>query len=669
MQKQDCFPLSIKNGKDKVEIVYRSADSILNNSVIPNLLYTSIADLYEQAFKRYKNYDFMGIRNNNKDGSVQKICTYQSYAQVYEISTMIGSAMLYLNLYAINNEDKRFKMKTIGIYGNSSYEQYLTEIAATMYGITIINILESSSKLTKDHIINQSRVSTIFISSEYIDQFLSEHKKNNQYKHLKVLVILDSVNFNDSLYEYTEGMFKVIKFDDLIDVGIKHICEKPLLTHETVYTISYKLKRVEYPCGVVITHENVLTTIRALNKRIHFGNKDTYTSLLTLTFLKQKMMLNFIISNGARIGICNLSEGHKLYQIKYLNPTVCLLSSKQCLKIYRKLQEVINRSQGMLQNLLKLILAIKLANLKNKRKHRHFIYDYLLFKAFNNFLGNKLKLLIVGDCAIDIEISNFLRISLCCPLIKVFGILECSEWALLSSLNNYSKNIINNPLPHTEFKLVDSKPIVSKAENSMNVKLEQKFVGKLIVKSECISPGYYENSMDEKDVYKENSWLDTHTLVKFNTVNRHLKILFDERDKIVLQNKVIVYPKVLENIYLTVHHYIRDIFIYGDNSRTSLVAIISIDCVNLKQLAQQHNIYDKASILRKREDINKLLLNMINATAAERNIVSYKRPKRVFIEYDKFENLKLYYPGGDKHRDMFKRYYAININDMYTHLV
>ncbi len=86
-------------------------------------------------------------------------------------------------------------MKFVGIWSKNRYEWLATHIANMYYNNTTIGFFDSMGLQSVDYIINQTELSCIFSTPDYISKII-QMKKENLAATIKNLVCFD--DFNDS---------------------------------------------------------------------------------------------------------------------------------------------------------------------------------------------------------------------------------------------------------------------------------------------------------------------------------------------------------------------------------------------------------------------------------------------------------------------------------------
>ena len=85
------------------------------------------------------------------------------------------------------------KWSFVGIWSKNRYEWLATHIANMYYNYTTIGFFDSMGPQSVDYILNQTELSCIFSTPDYISKII-QMKKDNLAQTIKFLVCFDNVN-------------------------------------------------------------------------------------------------------------------------------------------------------------------------------------------------------------------------------------------------------------------------------------------------------------------------------------------------------------------------------------------------------------------------------------------------------------------------------------------
>lgn len=88
----------------------------------------------------------------------------------------------------------------------------------------------------------------------------------------------------------------------------------------------------------------------------------------------------------------------------------------------------------------------KIENLTKEGAYKHFIYDTLIFSKFREALGGNVKVCYSGSAPLPLELSNFLKVVLSCPIIEGYGTTETCSACIMQNPDNYLSGNIGGVL-------------------------------------------------------------------------------------------------------------------------------------------------------------------------------------------------------------------------------
>ena len=81
-----------------------------------------------------------------------------------EIVKEVGSGINNLELAPVLKEYQNFSMRFVAIYGKNSEDWLFSDLGANLYGVTTVAIYDTLGAESMTYIIDQTNLSTIFIS-------------------------------------------------------------------------------------------------------------------------------------------------------------------------------------------------------------------------------------------------------------------------------------------------------------------------------------------------------------------------------------------------------------------------------------------------------------------------------------------------------------------------
>lgn len=163
----------------------------------------TLQDLFLVSAKNHPQSNFIGHREVSSDGTMASEFTFDTYDEVKELATALGSGMVNLNLTEEKAQFQNFKLKFISIFGKNTREWLITDIANSLYGHTSMPIYDTLGIEAVDHMYNETELSTVFLTSDHI-KAVSNRVSGGTIPHLKNLVAMDEKNLTPEIRKSAE---------------------------------------------------------------------------------------------------------------------------------------------------------------------------------------------------------------------------------------------------------------------------------------------------------------------------------------------------------------------------------------------------------------------------------------------------------------------------------
>jgi long-chain acyl-CoA synthetase len=330
------------------------------------------------------------------------------------------------------------------------------------------------------------------------------------------------------------------------------------------------------PKGCMITHQNHLYNIVAINEIFRFTEKDSVVSYLPLChILERGVSMGIPLQYGYTI---NFAESIDTVQenIREISPTffagVPRILEKMYSTIQIKLQDT-TRFKRFIYHLWepvgKRVAEYRMAK-KRMPAHWFILYGlgYLMsFRAVRDKLGLlDCRLLMSGGAPIAPEILTFFH---------SLGVYAIEMWAMTETCGGGT-----GPKPHDVIK----PGAVGKPIRSVQLKLAED--GEILIGKDSIFAGYYRDAEATAEILKDG-WLHTGDVGQLDE-DGYLYITDRKKDIIITSGGKNISPSEIEN-KLKCSAYIKEGIVIGDR-RKYLSALVQIEYDNVANWAQNNKI-------------------------------------------------------------------------------
>ena len=658
------FPLEESLKKEGETPIYVSPETTKIDYSRYTTEFSTLHDCYKKGLTRHINDKCIGRRRKNPDGTLHSTFAWYSRKYIREKAELIGSGFLALNLSKEHSEWEDKKIHMVAIYSKNSSNYMTIDIGMTLQGITIVPIFESQHVNTVEHILNQVKVISCFISACRIRGILDCRKNQKRFKYLQFLLVMDPENLTPELKKEAKQYFIVYTLDDLLEEGLKNKATSwATVSPESIYCISYTNGTTGLPRGAVITHQNMISVFYGIGNRFKFTSKDVHLSYLPLSLIFERTLFIYFITKGVKIGVSYGSIDEIKEDLAILKPTIFVSIPKYYTELYTFIRSDLKKVTGLKRKLTDKAIVSKCSTLKKSASYKHFFYDNFVFNDIKKLFGGKIRIMFTTSAILNRDIVDFLKICFCCPVIEIYGQTECCGSMLATYAKDPASGHVGGPLKHCEFKLVDV-PEMNYTSEDLDEKEQKKPRGEVWLRGPNVVSGYFTNEEETAKSFTVDGWYKSGDIGQLLPDSNRLHILGRKTDVIKLAEGKCIMANKLEDIYLFANPQLNDIFIHGENTSNHLVAIVSIDIETLKELKKSISNDAKEEFNANDPRIHTIVLDILNREAENRKFSKFEYIHDVYIETRSFSELWLLTTAFKKKRNKFRLFYRKEIESM-----
>mgnify|MGYP000852196268 CR=1 FL=1 len=441
----------------------------------------------------------------------------------------------------------------VSIFGATSYEWSLLDMAAQYAGLVVVPIYESNSAEQIRWIVADADVRLVLTDS-------AAHA-----------AVVESVR--------TPGLLPTIVYDSdglqqLYAAGAKiadsRVLErKNALKGEDLATIIYTSGTTGNPKGVELTHGNIaavtLSTLAAESPVID-AEDSRILLFLPLAHVMARVVFYFSIAGRGRVAhVPNVA--HLLTDIQSFEPSALLC-------VPRVLEKVYNAAESKVRGLrLKIFRWAARIAVRNSQKKIHgpvfrvqrAIARSLVWKKITEALGANCRYAISAGAPLGKWLGHFYH-GIGLTVIEAFGLTETTGPSTANRPGSITMGTVGQPLPGTAVKTSDD--------------------GEILLRGPHVFRGYHNNPSTTSDVF-EGSWFRTGDIGTIDK-NGFVSITGRKKELIVTAGGKNVAPAVLED-KLRGHPLISQVVAVGDK-RPFIGALITLDAEMLPGWLRGHGL-------------------------------------------------------------------------------
>jgi long-chain acyl-CoA synthetase len=423
-----------------------------------------------------------------------------------------------------------------------------------------------------EYILDDCRARAIFVSNqEYLDRIMKVKPSLPDLAHVII--------FDPPEGELPEG---VMTFRELVELGEAappEVWEKmgrcvAVSCADDTATIIYTSGTTGEPKGVMLTHDNFLSNVKAVLAVIEVTEDDSCLSFLPLSHVFERIALYLFLYVGGTINyaesieelIANMSEVH---------PTILVSVPRIYEKAFAKIQDNVHRSLFIKRWIFywaanvgsqasELMRAGKPLGAKLEKKYN--LAHKLVFSKLNETFGGRMRLMISGGAPLSAHLGEFFHAA-GLNILEGYGLTETSPVIAANTLEEITFGTVGKPLPGVEVKIAKD--------------------GEILTRGPHVMKGYYNRPDDTAEAIDGEGWFHTGDIGHIDEDGR-LVITDRKKSIIVTAGGKNIAPAALENA-LSTDKFISQGFVYGDG-KPFIAALIVPDWERVESYAAEKKL-------------------------------------------------------------------------------
>ncbi|XP_075214813.1 acyl-CoA synthetase long-chain [Lycorma delicatula] len=505
---------------------------------------------------------------------------WRTYSEVNMLATNFGRGLRELGHKPKQN---------IVIFAETRAEWMIAAHGCFKQNIPVVTIYATLGEDAIAHGINETEVTVVITTHDLLPKFKNIlHKTRN----VQTLIYME-----DQLKKADTSGFKddveIIPFQTVIQKGATSQIENVPPTEEDIAIIMYTSGSTGVPKGVLLTHQNMMSTMGAFSDSVSILDDDVFLGFLPLAHVFELLAESVCLLCGVSIGystpLTMIDSSSKIKRgtkgdASVLHPT-CLTAVPLILdRIYKGVYDKISKASPFKKALFEFAF-----NYKRQWMKRGFttpFIDRLVFQQTRQLMGGKLRLILTGGAPLSPDTHELIKVCLCDLVIQGYGLTETCSCATVMDCYDRTTGRAGNPATVCDIRLVDWD------EGNYRVTDKPFPRGEIVIGGDNISPGYYKNPEKTKeDFFVEDGrrWFKTGDIGEIHP-DGVFKIIDRKKDLVKLQAGEYVSLGKVE-AELKTCPVVENICVYGDASKDYTVALVVPNPSHLKATAARlgHN--------------------------------------------------------------------------------
>lgn len=542
---------------------------------------------------------------------------WKTYEEGFQIAKQFGRGLYHLGIQ---------KGSIFGIYAENSYNWVHSIDASSLYGFAIASLYDSLGNDSIIYIMRHSKMESVLVSDKNTKKLVDLIAADFETSNPEPLAVKSLILYSEESVQYaTENLsqynISIFTFDRVCEIGRPDDVQFPSIDPEDIHLICYSSGTTGLPKGVIISHRAQISTAFGATHEIPLGDHARHLSYLPLAHIFERSAISISMMAGGQIGFISGGVSNLTADMAALKPT-----------FFAAVPRVMNRFYDALLSQLKKEPAVLRMIFWGAWYARRFCirsgipsgFFKVIFGSLPKKMGGCVEQVIVGGAALDPNIQEILQVAMGLPVRTGYGLTEAGSGNIISPLDiKYIKpGTVGGPLINAEIKL---DPIQDYNDDEC---------GEIIIKGQCIASGYLHDPATSAELFTD----ETHTAIRTGDVGKwdkdgYMCVVDRLRSIFKLSQGEYVAAELVTQVFEEAP-LVNQIFVYGDSSRTCLVAIVVPD---KKETASFLGKHDKISDLElaktcQSPEFKKAILDQLTEVAKKHKLFGYQFVKAVHCD-------------------------------------
>ena len=518
--------------------------------------FNTISELFKNTVTKYPNRELYFYKKGNNWSSLN------GKTILYTV-TDISNALLGKGLQ---------KSDKVGIISTNSPKWAMIDYGVICSGCATVSIYPTLIPSQISYIIKDSGLKVLFLENE--DQLEKINQIWTECPSLELVVMM-----NDS---FDGELDNVVKFSTFLDMGMEYGNKNPnsfndaseSISPDDLLTLIYTSGTTGTPKGVMLSHGNLASNIKATYRAQKFNDHEVFLSFLPLSHVFERMTGHFsAFGIGAKTyyaeSIETLAEN-----MKDAKPTILISVPRVYEKIHAKIVSGVERAPAIRRAIFNWsyktgrkasLLKYNKNTLPFLLKVKYSIAKKLVFDKVKSTFGGDIKNLISGGAPLSKELGEFFY-ALNIVILEGYGLTETSPIITCNRADAYRFGTVGQPLDNVEVQIASDGEILCKGPNVMK--------------------GYYNKEKETAESIK-NDWFYTGDIGEIDS-DGFLKITDRKKSLIITSGGKNVAPAPLENSILN-SVYVEQCIVLGDK-KNFISCLIVPNFESLENFLKKENI-------------------------------------------------------------------------------
>jgi len=469
----------------------------------------------------------------------------------------------------------------VAVMGGNSPEWHVADLAIQATGAATVPIYPTSSVAQVSHYLRHARCSVCFAGTT-VAQVLEAAADAPDLSHVVTLDPPQADSEDEPDRPGADLPSGVTGFAELAAAGARRLAERPgefesrldRISPGDLATIVYTSGTTGAPKGAMITHSNIMWTLRTMASTYGVGEGDRLLSFLPLSHIAERMMSDFLpiaVTGETWFARSLASVADDLLSCR---PTVFLAVPRVWEKMREGIEGRVSAGPAPGRALFAAYLRLGLAEFDAGQRDRRLAPGLLAaHRALDRVVGSRVRrrtgldqarLLVSAAAPAHPDLIRWFH-AVGLPVLQIYGQTEDCGPTTANRPGQVRIGTVGPPIPGVEVAVADD--------------------GEILVRGGNVCLGYLDDPAASADLIDSGGWMHTGDTGSFDP-DGSLRLIGRKKDLIITAAGKNIAPQGIE-IDLTNHPLLAEAVVVGEGRRY-LAALIALDRLELARWARNH---------------------------------------------------------------------------------